>query len=102
MKRRRTKPGGDYAMDETAAAFGFTAEEPAHRPNPSELWQMVRAEATRAAKHDEMLRGVLELALLRHSDLASALAALLPRKLAEPAVPAERIEDLATAAMKDD
>jgi serine O-acetyltransferase len=63
---------------------------------------MLRAEASRAAKHDEMLRGVIEVALLRHAGLAPALAALIARKLAEPAMPGERIEDLARAAVAED
>lgn len=78
------------------------SETPAHRPNEAELWQILRAEAARAAKHDDTLRGVLELGVLRHRDFASALAALLARKLADFSMPVERLEDLAQAALAED
>ncbi|HYM04235.1 MAG TPA: serine O-acetyltransferase [Stellaceae bacterium] len=78
------------------------SETPAHRPNKAELWQILRAEAARAAKHDDTLRGVLELGVLRHHDFAAALAALLARKLADFSMPVERLEDLAQAALADD
>ena len=70
----------------------------ARTPRPEELWAALQAEATAAASAEPALRGLLELAVLRHETLGPALAALLGRKLAEALMPAERLEDLARAA----
>ena len=70
----------------------------------SGLWDALRAEATAAAAAEPVLRGLLELSVLRHDSLGAALAALLARRLAEPLMPAERLEDLvaeAGAALED-
>jgi len=67
-----------------------------------ELWATLCAEARRAAARDPVLRGFLDLAVLDHDGFDSALAALLARKLAEPALPAERLGDIARTAMAED
>jgi serine O-acetyltransferase len=63
-------------------------------PSPDEVWTALRAEAATAAQTEPVLRAMLELAVLRHTALGPALAALLARKLAEALMPAERLEDL--------
>jgi serine O-acetyltransferase len=63
-------------------------------PSAGELWAAMRAEAVTAAAAEPVLRGMLELAVLRHDCFGAALAALLARKLAEPLMPGERLEDL--------
>ena len=67
-----------------------------------ELWQHLRAEAQIVAAREELLRGFIDLAVLRHANFASALFQLLAGKLAERFMPAERLEDLARAAAADD
>ena len=67
-----------------------------------ELWEELRLEASRVAAREEMLRGFLDVAVLRQTNFASGLGALLARKLAELSVPAERLGDLALAAMTDE
>lgn len=62
------------------------------------LWAALRQEAGTAAEAEPALRGLLELAVLRHDGLAPALAALLARKLAEPLMPAEQLEDVVRTA----
>ncbi len=54
------------------------------------------------ASGEEMLRGSLDLAVLRHGDLASGLGLLLARKLAEYSMPVQRLGEIARAAMADD
>jgi hypothetical protein len=49
-----------------------------------------------------MLRGFLDLAVLRHDGFASGLGMLLARKLAEYSMPAERLGEIAHAAMAND
>jgi serine O-acetyltransferase len=68
----------------------------------AEIWQTLRAEARRAAADEAMLARFLDLAVLEQADLASALAALLARKLAEPHMPVERLQDLVLTALSDD
>ncbi|MBP0447082.1 serine O-acetyltransferase [Roseomonas sp. SSH11] len=70
-------------------------------PQPDALWAMLRAEAEAAAEAEPALRGMLEMAVLRHDTLGAALSALLARKLTEALMPAERLEDLARAAGPD-
>ena len=60
-----------------------------------DVWVGVRADATAAAVAEPALRGLLELAVLRHATFGGALTALLARKLAEALMPAEALEDLA-------
>ena len=67
-----------------------------------ELWEELRLEASRVAAREETLRGFLDVAVLRQTNFASGLGALLARKLAELSVPAERLGDLALAAMTDE
>lgn len=67
-----------------------------------ELWETLCVEARRIAAREEVLRGFLDLAVLRHPGFGAALAALLARKLAEPVMPQERLEALVRGAMQDD
>jgi serine O-acetyltransferase len=67
-----------------------------------ELWQTLRVEARRAAAREAMLRGFLDLAVLCHQGFDSALASLLAGKLAEPSMPADRLREIARAAMSED
>jgi serine O-acetyltransferase len=80
-------------MESGTAEAGFDPS-----PGPEALWAALRAEAVAAAASEPALRGLLELAVLRHDGLAPALAALLARKLAESLMPAERLEDLVRGA----
>ena len=68
----------------------------------AELWQQLLAEAKVVAAREDLLRGFIDLAVLRHTNFASALFQLLAGKLAERFMPAERLEDLARAAAADD
>src|ERR1700732_4391075 len=74
---------------------GITAGE-------GQLWQTLRLDAERVAASEEMLRGFLDLVVLRHDGFASGLGLLLVRKLAEYPMPAERLGEIARAAMADD
>ena len=67
-----------------------------------ELWETLRVEARRAAAREEVLRGFLDLAVLRQPGFDAALGSLLAGKLAEPSLPAERLGDIARAAMAED
>jgi serine O-acetyltransferase len=67
-----------------------------------ELWERLRLDAERAAASEEMLRGFLDLGVLRHDGFASGLGLLLARKLAEYSIPAERLEETARVAMAGD
>ena len=67
-----------------------------------ELWEMLRLDAARAAAGEEMLRGFLDLAVLRRNAFASGLGLLLARKLAEDSMLAERLGEIAYAAMAGD
>src|SRR5260370_27045981 len=66
------------------------------------LWETLRLDAERAAAGEEMLRGFLDLVVLRHDGFASALGLLLARKLADNSMPAERLGEIARAAMAGD
>jgi serine O-acetyltransferase len=66
------------------------------------LWAALREEATRVAAREEMLRGVLDRAVLRRVDFSSGLSALLAEKLAEPLLPAGRLAELALSAIARD
>src|SRR5260221_2987936 len=68
----------------------------------SKLWETLRLDAERAAAGEEMLRGFLDLVVLRHDGFASGLGLLLARKLAEYSMPAERLSEIARAAMASD
>src|ERR1700730_16093521 len=47
------------------------------------LWETLRLDAERVAAGEEMLRGFLDLVVLRHDGFASGLGVLLARKLGE-------------------
>lgn len=85
-------------LAETDMAASPTLDVPA---TEVELWQVLREEAAQAARED-MLRGFIDLAVLRHGDFAAALSAHLAGKLAERFMPAERLEDLARGAVAAD
>ena len=67
-----------------------------------ELWATLRHEIAATASREEALRSFLEISVLRHDDFASALAALLGRKLAGEVMSADRLESLAWGAIDDD
>lgn len=71
-------------------------------PTPDELWEVLHAEAGRAAHREPVLRGLITLGVLRHPGFGAALSALLARKLADRSVPAEHLEDLARDALAGD
>ena len=83
-----------FAAPEIAASRqrGIPADE-------GKLWATLRLDAERAAAGEEMLRGFLDLVVLRHDGFASGLGLLLARKLAEDSMPAERLGEIARAAM---
>src|SRR5215469_17888351 len=90
-------------MSETITAANDAVTFPEERElSEAELWQILRAEAETAAERETMLRGFLDLAVLRHKSFGRALASLLAGKLAERFMPAERLEDLACGAMAED
>jgi len=66
------------------------------------LWETMRLDAERAAAGEEMLRGFLDLVVLRHDGFASGLGLLLAGKLAEDSMPVERLGEIARAAMAGD
>ncbi|HEX7968492.1 MAG TPA: serine O-acetyltransferase, partial [Stellaceae bacterium] len=86
----------DFPVQDVAAPQGHSVPT-----SEGELWELLRADAAHAAESEAMLRGFLDLAVLRHAGFASALAVLLAGKLAERFMPAERLEDLARGAMAD-
>jgi serine O-acetyltransferase len=67
-----------------------------------ELWEELRLEAVRVAAREEILRGYLDVAVLRPSNFALGLGSLLARKLGELSIPVEGLGDLALAAMADE
>lgn len=71
-------------------------------PNLGELWRALRVEARQAAANEAALRGILDQMVLAHSGFGAALAALLAGKLALPLLPAERLGEIAAAAMAED
>ena len=87
----------NFAGPEIAASRqrGITVDE-------GELWKTLRLETERAAAGEKMLRGFLDLAVLRHNAFASGLGLLLARKLAEDSMPAERLGEIARVAMAGD
>jgi serine O-acetyltransferase len=66
------------------------------------LWETLRLDAEWTAAGEEMLRGFLDLVVLRHDGFASALGLLLAHKLADYSLPAERLGEIACAAMAGD
>lgn len=67
----------------------------------TEAWSRLRAEAAAAAAEEEMLRGVMESAVLAHGDPGAALSASLARRLAGPDVGRERLGELVDSALRD-
>jgi hypothetical protein len=69
-------------MTDTVLAAPGPATEPSPEPfGEARLWQGLRAEAARAASREEMLRGFIDLAVLRHAGFAVALSALLASRI---------------------
>jgi len=68
----------------------------------SKLWETLRLDAERAAAGEEMLGDFLDLVVRRHEGFASGLGQLLAHKLAEYSMPAERLAEIARAAMAGD
>jgi serine O-acetyltransferase len=62
----------------------------------------LRLEAVRVAAREEILRGFLDVAVLRPTNFALGLGSLLARKLGELSIPVERLGDLVLAAMADE
>jgi serine O-acetyltransferase len=81
-----------------APAIAVVRTDPA-APADRFLWPALRAEAMRAAAREEMLRGLLDRAVLRHNGFAAALASVLAQKLAAPSLPAERLAELVHSAL---
>ena len=79
-----------------------SAQEQAVPRGDADLWEILRVETVRIAAREEVLRGFLDLAVLRYSGFAPALAAILSRKLGEGIMPGERLAELAARAMADD
>ena len=69
---------------------------------PGELWEELRLEAARVAAREEILRGFVDVAVLRPTNFALGLGSLLARKLGELSMPVERLGDLVLAAMADE
>jgi len=91
-------------MNEISLATPEIAESRSRRipAGEGELWLALRSEALRAGIREPILRGFLDLAVLDHDGFNSALGALLARKLDAPSLPAERLGDIARAAMAED
>jgi serine O-acetyltransferase len=68
----------------------------------AEAWDRLRAEAADAAAAEDMLRGVMDAAVLAHTGPGAALAAWLSRRLAGPDLGQDRLEELALAALRAD
>ena len=94
----------DQAMSETSFAAPQIAASRERRipADEGELWKILRIDAERSAADEEMLRGFLDLAVLRHDGFASGLGLLLAGKFAEYSLPAERLGEIARAAMAGD
>ncbi len=94
----------DQAMTEISVVAQESAPSRQHGvpADEGELWQTLHLDAERAVAGEEMLRGFLDLAVLRHDDFASGLGLLLALKLAEDSMPAERLGEIARAAMAGD
>ena len=92
----------DQAMNEISfAALEIAASRRRGIPaDEGELWETLRLDGERAAAGEEMLRGFLDLAVLRHDGFASGLGLLLAHKLAEYSMPAERLGEIARAAIR--
>lgn len=91
----------DYAPTPTTA-------DVIHRVKPGlaalggDCWRILRDEAETEAADDRMLRGFLDISILFHDSLESALAGLLARKLVDRYMSSEHLADLVRTAMADD
>jgi serine O-acetyltransferase len=66
------------------------------------LWQILRVDARRAVEGEALLGRFLDQAVLGQADFSSALAALLARKLAEPHLPQQQLQELVLTALGED
>ena len=91
-------------MDEISLATQepATAQQRGISPSAGELWEELRFEADRVAAREEILRGFLDVAVLRPTNFVLGLGSLLARKLGELSMPVERLGDLVLAAMADE
>src|SRR6516225_10112023 len=91
-------------MDEISLATQepATAQQRGISPSAGELWEELRFEADRVAAREEILRGFLDVAVLRPTNFALGLGSLLARKLGKLSMPVERLGDLVLAAMADE
>src|SRR5260370_31909234 len=94
----------DQAMTEiSVVAQEIAASRQRDLPaDEGKLWETLRLDAERAAAGEEMLRGFLDLVVLRHDSFSSGLGLLLAHKPAEYSIPAERLSEIARAAMAGD
>ena len=67
-----------------------------------DIWEHLVLDARRMVEKDEALEGFIDLAVLSHNSFASALAALLARKLGDRVMTEERLLDLARVAMAEE
>ena len=91
-------------MDEISLATQelATSQQRGRSSSAGELWEELRFEADRVAAREEILRGFLDVAVLRPTNFALGLGSLLARKLGELSMPVERLGDLVLAAMADE
>src|SRR5215469_1566205 len=94
----------DRIMDEISLVTQelATSEQGGISSSAGELWVELRLEAVRVAAREEILRGFLDMAVLRATNFAFGLGSLLARKLGELSMPVERLGDLVLAAMVDE
>jgi len=80
-------------MDEISLATQelATAQHRGISPSAGELWKELRLEAVRVAAREEILRGFLDVAVLRPTNFVLGLGSLLARKLGELSMPVEII-----------
>jgi serine O-acetyltransferase len=69
---------------------------------PGGIWPSLLAEARLAAAREPLLAAVVDAAVLSQDGLAAALAAVLARKLADPALPLPRLAELVRATIAED
>ena len=68
----------------------------------AELWQVLRIEAQAASDGEKALARFFDLAVLEQANFGSALAGLLARKLAEPHMPFQALDELVQEALAGD
>ncbi len=67
-----------------------------------DIWQHLRDDAHRVVEKEVALAAFIELSVLSHDGFASALGALLARKLGDQVMNQERLLDIARSAMTDE